>query len=118
EVVQSVLTVSKALQKQYSAPYSSTNFDKMQWWQWNASTQEATSPYRLMQQAQPGKGVAGGAEALFAFGKVIAGEMEPSSQKEAIKALLKYCELDTLAMVMIFQHWEHAHKRKLLKQKI
>ena len=30
------------------------------------------------------------------------------------KGLLKYCELDTLAMVMIFEYWMDEIKKKLL----
>jgi len=32
--------------------------------------------------------------------------MFDSERKIIIEALLKYCELDTLAMVMIYQGWE------------
>lgn len=30
----------------------------------------------------------------------------PEEERESVfEALLRYCELDTLAMVMIYQHW-------------
>jgi hypothetical protein len=32
--------------------------------------------------------------------------MKDSERVELSKALLKYCELDTLAMVMIFEHFK------------
>jgi hypothetical protein len=34
-------------------------------------------------------------------------EMHPSEYDALRAGLLRYCELDTLAMVMIFEGWQH-----------
>lgn len=49
--------------------------------------------------------ITNGGAALTAYGKLQFLDMEESEKEELTKALLKYCELDTLAMVMIFEHF-------------
>jgi hypothetical protein len=51
-----------------------------------------------------------GGAAAMAYGKLQFEEMSDYERKELKAALLKYCELDTLAMVMIYECW-----RELLK---
>ncbi len=46
-----------------------------------------------------------GGLALVAYGKLQLTEMSDYERRELQRALLKYCELDTLAMVMIYQSW-------------
>ena len=46
-----------------------------------------------------------GGAALTAYGKLQYTDMKKAEQKELSNALLKYCELDTLAMVMIYEHF-------------
>jgi hypothetical protein len=48
--------------------------------------------------------IANGGAALTAYSKLQYSDMGKSEIDELTKALLKYCELDTLAMVMIFEH--------------
>lgn len=48
--------------------------------------------------------VSDGGAALTAYGKLQFVEVSPQERKEIENALLKYCELDTLAMVMIYEH--------------
>ena len=47
-----------------------------------------------------------GAAALIAFGKMQFTEMGEDERLALKSALLQYCELDTLAMVMIYEHWD------------
>jgi len=47
-----------------------------------------------------------GGAALTAYVKMHFEEMSDVERKEIRKALLKYCELDTFAMVMIYEGWE------------
>ena len=50
--------------------------------------------------------IADGGAALTAYGKLQYTDM-PEEERLAIKAsLLKYCELDTLAMVMIWEYFK------------
>lgn len=46
-----------------------------------------------------------GGAALTAYGKLQYTDMIPSEVEQITSALLKYCELDTLAMVMIYEHF-------------
>lgn len=46
-----------------------------------------------------------GGAALTAYARMQFSEMSEYEQKELSQALLKYCELDTLAMVMIYEAW-------------
>lgn len=46
-----------------------------------------------------------GGAALTAYGKLQFSEMSLEEREELCKALLKYCELDTLAMVMLYEGW-------------
>jgi hypothetical protein len=45
-----------------------------------------------------------------AFAKMQFTEMNVLERDHIIKGLLKYCELDTLAMVMIYEFWQHEIK--------
>ena len=47
-----------------------------------------------------------GAAAMMAFGKMQFTEMDNKERSSLVKALLQYCELDTLAMLMIYEHWK------------
>ena len=48
-----------------------------------------------------------GGAALIAYARMQFTEMSDTERKELRKALLKYCELDTLAMVFIVEYWLH-----------
>lgn len=50
--------------------------------------------------------ISDGGAALTAYGKLQYTDMEQEEVEELSSALLKYCELDTLAMVMIFEHFK------------
>jgi len=49
--------------------------------------------------------IADGGAALTAFGKLQYTDMSEEERLEIKNSLLKYCELDTLAMVMIYEHF-------------
>lgn len=46
-----------------------------------------------------------GGSALTAYGRMQFEEMSDYERSEICKALLKYCELDTMAMVMLYEGW-------------
>jgi len=46
-----------------------------------------------------------GGAALVAYAKMQFTDMSDAEREALRKALLQYCELDTLAMVMIYEHW-------------
>jgi len=45
------------------------------------------------------------AAAMTAFGKLQYSDISEKERKEIISDLLRYCELDTLAMLMLYEHW-------------
>ncbi len=54
--------------------------------------------------------LADGGAALTAYGKMQYTDISDAEIKELSTALLKYCELDTLAMVMLFEHFRELTK--------
>jgi hypothetical protein len=50
--------------------------------------------------------IADGGAAMMAFALMQFTEMSDAEAQKIRSALLKYCELDTFAMVMIFEHWQ------------
>ena len=51
--------------------------------------------------------LANGGAALTAYGRMQFSEMSEIERKELSNALLRYCELDTIAMVMIYEAWRN-----------
>ncbi len=49
--------------------------------------------------------IADGGAALMAYAKLQYQDMSELERSEIKSSLLKYCELDTLAMVMIYEHF-------------
>ena len=47
-----------------------------------------------------------GGAAMMAYARMQFGEMTDFERESYKNALLRYCELDTLAMVMIYEHWK------------
>lgn len=104
DVLQSVMTKSDYLAQTYSRPYNSENFDDIIWWQPDSSG-KAKNPYTILQESGS-EVVRRGTEAMYIYGKLIAGNMSKKEKSAHRKSLLRYCELDTLAMLMIYQHWK------------
>jgi len=53
------------------------------------------------------EGIADGGAALTAYAKLQYEQMTDQEREQLTKGLLKYCELDTLAMVMLYEHFKH-----------
>ncbi|SMO85297.1 DUF2779 domain-containing protein [Fodinibius sediminis] len=104
EVLQSVMSQSDFLKQKYSKPYSSQNFEHVIWWQADKDG-KAKSPYAILKETGSDT-VRRGAEAMFLYGKLIAGDLSMKEKSAYREALLRYCELDTLAMLMIVEHWK------------
>lgn len=120
-VLPAVLKSSKFIQNKYSKPIevigvSSKNFPSNHiWLQYH--NEEIINPYDLlpplyenMTQDQINdtlselENINDGGAALTAYGKIQYTEMTKQEREEISKSLKRYCELDTLAMVMIFEH--------------
>lgn len=122
EVLPASLNSSKYLQEKYSRPLnqinvSSKNFPENHVWL-EIENDIVKSPYKMLPSLFDGwseeeientlseiEDIANGGAALTAYGKLQYTDMDQSEIDELTSALLKYCELDTLAMVMIYEHF-------------
>lgn len=108
DVLSSVMSHSSYLKNIYSKPYSSSNFDEIIWWQPNGKG-GARNPYKILTETGDSP-IRRGTQAMVVYGKLIAGDYSEDEIVAYRQALLKYCELDTLAMLMIYQHWQELMK--------
>jgi hypothetical protein len=134
-VLPAVLKTSKVLKQKYSEPIygapggiPSKNFPfddaaGMVWWQDNGAG--VIDPYHLLppifadlspqeldalEQDEDGSIKEGGA-ATTAYSRMQFSDNSEAEREATRKALLRYCELDTLAMVMIVEAWQEWAKR-------
>ena len=117
-VLPSILTISDHIKKKYSRPVGyGNNLSEQVIWQMNDNTGKPHDPYKILPDTYQGldlpKGktlfkdakVQDGSGALIAYGKLQFTEMLEKEIEALIHALKQYCELDTLAMVFIYEHW-------------
>ena len=123
-VLPAILSRSSFLQKKYSSymygaqgGIPSKNFTNWQWITFDDNNQ-VVDPYLLLPKlfeeneeeqvillTQDNELKNGGA-ALMAYARMQFEAMSDYERAELRSALLKYCELDTLAMVMIYEAWK------------
>ena len=123
-VLPAILSRSSFLQKKYGSPIyvgseglSSKNFRNWKWITFDDNNQ-VVDPYLLLPKlfeeneeeqviflTQDNELKNGGA-ALMAYARMQFEAMSNYERDELTSALLKYCELDTLAMVMIYEAWK------------
>ncbi|MFH5831148.1 DUF2779 domain-containing protein [Halalkalibaculum sp. DA384] len=103
DILVTVMKVSPAVQKRFSTPYHSSNFKNIVWWQ--CEDGRLRDPYEMIRERQE-HAIGRGTEAMVAYGQLRTGENGAEKRGQLIDGLLSYCELDTLAMVMIYLHWE------------
>jgi Domain of unknown function(DUF2779) len=109
------LQYSTHLRDLYEAPtYDSNNFNRMQWWKEDVpGSGIPIDPYKLLQCANMTDNDTGsttsnsvvvhGGDAIAAYSMLQRIDIEMSIRQQIEKSLLRYCELDTLAMVMMMQ---------------
>ncbi|MBT8184459.1 MAG: DUF2779 domain-containing protein [Eudoraea sp.] len=128
-VLPAVLGSSEFLQTKYSQKLgqlklTSKNFTKDHIWL-NVNDEEVISPYKnlppifqdwseeaIEKSLSEIASISDGGAALAAYGKLQYTDMSKEEINEIQKALLKYCELDTLAMVMIYEHFAELIREK------
>ena len=120
QILPSILKTSAVVRNKYSQPLreigiSSKNFPDSHVWLMEEDG-EIVSPYKMlpevfgMNQDDLEEKISGivdindGGAALTAYGKIQYTDMSAIERGQISAALLKYCELDTLAMVMIYEH--------------
>lgn len=129
QVLPAIMNSSEYLQKKYSAPIygaeggiKSSNYNNWKWIDYDEDG-KVKDPYYLLPKLfaeYPDEYVKmleenllfsdsdelhDGGAALTAYARLQFEEMIPREREELEKALLKYCELDTFAMVMIYEGW-------------
>ncbi|WP_282054516.1 DUF2779 domain-containing protein [Maribacter luteus] len=123
-VLPASLDTSTFLQEKYSQPIGtirvgSTNFEADHVWL-QKNNEGVVNPYKILPPLFEGwsmlelddtiselEGIADGGAALTAYAKLQYTDMDQKERDEITNALLKYCELDTLAMVMIYEHFKY-----------
>jgi len=105
------LNASAKLKNIYGSPtYNGLNFKNFQWHQLDDATGYAKDPYDILSGEDPehnGANVTKGGAAAAAFSELQNNKnLDEQSRKAIENSLLRYCELDTLAMVMIVQAWQ------------
>lgn len=126
-VLPASLSSSLYLQEKYSKPINqinltSRNFAEDHVWL-EIGNGVVKSPYKMLPSVFEGwsedelentlseiEDIDNGGAALTAYGKLQYTDMNQTEINELTSALLKYCELDTLAMVMIYEHFRELVK--------
>ena len=125
KVLPAILNDSAFLKAKYSSPIygadngpSSLNYRNWVWLRQDSDGKIA-DPYKLLppiftdeelEKIEPmvnSSEIADGGAAMMAFALMQFTEMSDVEANKVQDALLKYCELDTFAMVMIFEYWNH-----------
>jgi hypothetical protein len=118
-VLPAIFQTSRVIRDKYSNPLDfGLNLTGMNLWQKNSETGVVQDPYKLLPDKfqeldlsleelvlEDGQ-ISDGAAAAVAFAKMQFTEMSENERRALKEALRQYCELDTLAMVMIWEHWK------------
>jgi len=113
-VLPAILNTSDFLKNKYSEPnYNSANYANKQWVVYNENG-IVVDPYKLLGQsdeilhfeANSEGGISNGGQAMIEWAKVQFMSTTQEKVDRIRKELLRYCELDTLAMVMIWEGWK------------
>ena len=122
KVLPAIMTGS-AVKSKYSKPLDfGTNLKGRVLWELNPETGKPENPYHLL-PSQYGDldltqdeliledaEIQEGGAAMMAYAKMQFTDMTDGEREALRGALLQYCELDTLAMVMIYEHWNSSLK--------
>jgi hypothetical protein len=126
-VLPAILNSSKYLKNKYAQPVygadggiESLNFKDWAWVQFEADGTTVVDPYKRLPPMFPemtaeeierldllidGRDLQDGGAAMMAYAKLQFTDMSAAERREIEQSLLRYCELDTLAMVMIYEGW-------------
>lgn len=120
-----MISDSKYLQEKYSQPVygsnaiQSKNFKDHAWLVMQDGTWK--DPYKLLPKVHTdvddalldslvideAAGIADGGAAMMAYAKMQFSQMSEEEKEAVTKGLLRYCELDTMAMVMLWEGWSN-----------
>ena len=126
KVLPAIMKTSKLLQAKYSQPIygasrgiRSSNFKDFIWWKLNPDGR-LIDPYETLKESALALlgneaneymeaeefGIAEGGVAATAYSRLQFENLDLQSREQIKSALLRYCELDTLGMVMILEAWQ------------
>ena len=122
DILPAVIRDSKYIREKYSQPIYGTdqipslNFKNHVW----ISEEHEMNPYKTLPPILDGytnesleqffemdDELRDGGAAMMAYAYLQFGDLHADQRKLIKKALLRYCELDTMAMVMIWEYWGH-----------
>jgi hypothetical protein len=121
-VLPTVLKISDFIKNKYSQPIYGTsdidshNFKNFIWYKTDENG-IPKNPYKLLpplfddldqdtiENLVTDDSIADGGAAMTAYARMQFTEMSDSERQKVAKGLYRYCELDTLAMVMIYEYW-------------
>jgi hypothetical protein len=121
DILPSILNQSSFLKDKYSKPVygtdeiSSMNFENKIWIEFDDNN-KIINPYKQLptlyddsysENFITSDSLANGGDAMIAYAKAQFTQMTPEERTAIFEGLLRYCELDTLAMVMIYEHWKN-----------
>jgi hypothetical protein len=116
KVLPSIMQSSAFLRETYRQPIygsasglPSLNFKDVAWWQQGPDGQ-VIDPYRLLlgelgEDDEEAESINQGGAASNAYLRLQFEKLQPETRVQLRRALLKYCELDTLAMGIVLQGW-------------
>ena len=122
-VLPAVLARSSTLQKKYSKPVYGTegipshNFSQWRWIRYDDAGR-LINPYKLLppifddisqsdiDRLFPNPEIREGGAAMTAYARMQFTQMLPDERAQIASALKKYCELDTFAMVLLYEYWQ------------
>jgi len=120
DVLPAVLNESEELKQIYTNPYSGLSLKDKVLYQTDGHG-KAINPYKLLDpvgfgipdegdevelELESGETISEGGTAMMAWARMQFDDVPEEERENVFEALLRYCELDTLAMVMIYQHWK------------
>lgn len=118
-VLPAILNESEVIKEKYSRPiYQSGNFKNHAWIHFHDDG-SVKDPYKTLppifnkydyeelELVMSDDEIANGGAALTAYAMMQFTQMSQQERDKICKALLRYCELDTFAMVMIWEHWKN-----------
>ena len=106
DVIYAVVNVSTYLQNKYSELYYGTNFPQGIKWIEEENTSKIKNPYKLLPPLDIDlTEIKEGGAAMIAYGKLHFCDLSLMERQTLLAGLLRYCELDTLAMTMIMEYW-------------
>lgn len=119
KVLPAVLTESPKLQEIYSQPYSGLYLKDKVFYKEDPETGLAINPYKFLNPVGYGipdyeegdkvieqESISEGGSAMMAWSRLQFNDLDENARQAILQSLYEYCELDTLAMVMIYQHWK------------